>query len=173
MSWPHAPSKQVNHPGAYIITAGTHYKQHFFDSDDKLRLLQEITFGAALETGWELQAWAFFSNHYHLVGLSHAENGVHELTKRIHTRSATKLNQLDQTPKRRVWYRCWDTHLTYEKSYLARLAYVHTNPAKHLEIHPLDYEFCSLGWFEKQADKPFVESVLSFKTDSIIIQDDF
>lgn len=147
MSWPHAPSKQVNHPGAYIITAGTQYKEHFFNSDEKLRLLQQITFDAALETGWELQAWAFFSNHYHLVGLANAPNGIHELTKRIHTRSATRLNQLDQTPKRRVWYRCWDTQLTYEKSYLARLAYVHNNPAKHRNIHRIDYEFCSLAWF--------------------------
>lgn len=172
-SWPHAPSKVVTHPGAYIITSGTHYKQHLFNSDEKLQMLQDTTFEACLETGWELQAWAFFSNHYHLVGLLSNVNGVHELTKRIHSRSATKLNELDGTPGRAVWYRCWDTRLTYEKSYLARLAYVHNNPTKHLGVIPRDYQFCSARWFEDTGERPFVETVLSFKTDSISIRDDF
>jgi len=30
-----------------------------------------------------------------------------------------------------LWYEFWDTHLTFEKSWLARLNYVHQNPVKH------------------------------------------
>ena len=83
------------------------------------------------------------------------------------------MNKLDQTPARKVWYRCFDTHLTFEKSYLARLAYVHHNPFKHLGIPPEDYPFCSAKWFIEEGEKPFVETVLSFKTDSVKVEDDF
>jgi putative transposase len=41
------------------------------------------------------------------------------------------VNGLDQSPERQVWYNYWDTLLTYQSSYLARLNYVHQNAVKH------------------------------------------
>lgn len=83
------------------------------------------------------------------------------------------LNELDDAPGRMVWYRCWDTHITHEKSYLARLAYVHKNPAKHLDVEPENYPFCSAHWFMTLADRSFYETVMSFKVDRVNVIDDF
>jgi hypothetical protein len=60
MPWPHAPSKIVKGPGLVIITAGTYHKEHHFRGNERLAVLQDTLFEAALETGWELQAWALF-----------------------------------------------------------------------------------------------------------------
>jgi putative transposase len=174
-SWPHAPSKLVRGPGMYIVTAGTFEKKHLFDTAEKLDLLQAAMFRAALETGWSLQAWAFFINHYHIVGHApKSRNPVRELTSLVHGRTAFDLNKLDDAAGRKVWYSCWDTKLTYEKSYLARLAYVHKNPVKHGLVRVAShYEWCSAGWFEQNGDQPFVRTVNSFKTDKVKVPDDF
>ncbi len=173
MSWPHAPSKIVKGPGLCIVTAGTYHKEHNFKGEDRLKLLQDTLFEVALETGWELQAWAVFSNHYHLVGISPGDDGVRRLSKFIHARSALHINRLDNQLGRKVWYRCRDTHLTNEKSYLARLAYVHNNPRKHLNVMPENYPYCSMHWFKTKADRAFYETVMSFPYDGVSIEDDF
>ena len=49
----------------------------------------------------------------------------------LHTRTASWVNRLDKTSSRKVWHNFWETKLTYQKSYLARLNYVHQNPVKH------------------------------------------
>ena len=173
MSWPHAPSKIVKGPGLVIVTASTYQKEHHFRGNERLAILQDMLFEAALETGWELQAWALFANHYHLVGINVEQDGIRSLTARLHGRSAQYLNKLEDQPGRKVWYRCRDTHITNEKSYLARLAYVHNNPSKHLEILPENYPFCSMHWFKTNADRAFYETVMSFPYDSVSVEDDF
>ncbi len=173
MSWPHAPSKIVTGPGLYIITAGTYQKRHLFHNQDHLRVVEESLFDVALEVGWELQAWALFSNHYHIVGICNEFDGIRRLTSKFHGRTAQYINKFDETPGRQVWYRCRDTMITNEKSYLARLAYVHNNSRKHLNVMPEDYEFCSMHWFKTKAERPFCETVLSFPYDDISIDDDF
>jgi putative transposase len=168
-SWPHAPSKCVTNPGTYIITAGTLNKEHFFSSDSKLDLLQKHIFESAEAQGWELQAWAIFPNHYHLVGFSpNSQDTVRKLTSRIHTLSARDLNLADRQPGRGVWYRSWDTRITFEKSYLARLAYVHQNAVHHQIVrNPQEYRWCSARWFFLNAVEPFYRSVMEFKVDRV------
>jgi putative transposase len=79
-----------------------------------------------------LEAWAVFSNHYHFVAHNEADSvPLANLIRRLHSRSAVALNKLKNTPGRRVWFNYWDTQLTYQRSYLARLNYVHQNPVKH------------------------------------------
>ncbi len=174
-TWPHAPSKIVKGPGLYIVTAGTYEKQHLFDTDEKLELLQSAMFDIAAAQGWRLEAWAFFTNHYHIVGQApETESPVAELTQRVHGRTSHELNRLDGVKGRKVWFSCWDTRLTYEKSYMARLAYVHNNPVKHGHVTSArDYPWCSAAWFEQQGERPFVESVLSFPTDKVRVVDDY
>jgi putative transposase len=48
----------------------------------------------------------------------------------LHANTARDLNKSDQTEGRQVWYNFWETRLTYERSYLARLNYVHKNAVK-------------------------------------------
>ncbi|MCO5296333.1 MAG: transposase [Fimbriimonadaceae bacterium] len=162
-TWPHAPSKAVGEPGTYIITAATYGKRPLFRAARELDLLLETLLTTADELGWRLQAWAAFANHYHLIGHSPShERAVPELTKRIHGRTAIALNKMHMETGRRVWFRAWDTRITYQTSYLARLAYVHNNPVKHgLVRDPVDYRWCSARWFWLNGDRSFFDTVMN------------
>jgi putative transposase len=172
-SWPHAPVHLLGARGAYIVTGATHLKQHLFRAPDMLSLVQEQLF--ALELEWRLQAWAVFSNHYHFVVLSPEDPGsLRTLIGRLHSLTAREANRRDGIEGRKVWFQFWDTHLGYERSYLARLNYVHQNPVRHgLVPGATAYPWCSAGWSEQQAQPAFVRSVCGFKTDRISVPDDF
>ena len=61
---------------------------------------------------------------------------MRDLLRELHSLTARDLNQMDGAEGRAVWHNFWDTELTFEKSYLARLNYVHQNPVKH-ELVPV------------------------------------
>jgi putative transposase len=92
----------------------------------------------------------------------------------IHTRTAGWVNRLDDTPGRKVWHNFWDTRLTYQKSYLARLNYVHQNAVKHGLVPVANqYPWCSARWFEGVMSPATVHSIYRFKTDALSVSDDF
>lgn len=71
---------------------------------------------------------------------------------------------------RRVWYRNWQTRLTFDRSILARTAYVHFNPIKHgLVKQAEDYPFCSASRLSKHETERFRQ----VKFDQLKIEDDF
>lgn len=158
-----------------MITAATLDQHHLFRGKERLTMLHEILLEVAGELGWDLMAWAVFDNHYHVLGSSpDLDRAPARLCGKVHGLSAIRLNELDDTPGRRVWFRSWDTRITYEKSLLARMNYVSQNPVKHGLVRlAKDYPWCSAAWFEKEGDLPFVQSVLSFKTDRVNVYDEF
>ncbi len=89
--------------------------------------------------GWHLEAWAVFSNHYHFVAHSPpCEHGASSLSRalgQLHEKTAKWINRLDGASGRKVWHNFRETRLTYEKSYLARLNYTHSNAVKHELVH--------------------------------------
>jgi putative transposase len=127
---------------------------------------------------WELEAWAVFSNHYHFVAHSQDNStnarSLSQMLGVIHTRTAGWVNRLDDTPGRKVWHNFWDTRLTYQKSYLARLNYVHQNAVKHGLVPVANqYPWCSARWFEGVMSPATVHSIYRFKTDALSVSDDF
>jgi len=90
-----------------------------------LRVLHRGLLTVARDFGWQLEAWAVFSNHYHFVG--HAPSDAQDAATLsqmlgvLHTKTGGWINRLDGTPGRQVWHNFWDTRLTYQRSYLARL----------------------------------------------------
>jgi len=120
--WPHAPPHRLDTNGVFMITAATLYKEYFFRTPEKLALLENTLLSLAKKYHWRLEAWAVFANHYHFVACG--EEGALELdrmVKQLHDDTARELNRCDQTEGRAVWYNFWDTKLTYQRSYLARL----------------------------------------------------
>jgi len=173
--WPHAPVHRLSEHGTYIVTAGTLYKEHWFAGPERLDLLESALLRIVKESGWQIEAWAVFSNHYHFV--ARAEPDAEDLRlvlKRLHGSTSRDLNQLDGTAGRQVWHNFWDTEPTFEKSYLARLSYVHQNAVKHgLAPVASQYRWCSAAWFERTATRAQVRTIYSFKTDRVSVQDDF
>jgi len=83
-------------------------------------------------------------------------------------------NRMDNLSGRKVWFQYWDTCLTYEKSYYARLNYVMNNPVCHGLVSVASaYKFCSAGWFESAADQGSLNKVKSFQYDQVKVQDEF
>lgn len=158
-----------------MLTAGTYLKQHFFRQADGLSLVQDTLLALADEYGWHLQAWAIFSNHYHFVAISPNDpSNLPQLIRRLHAVTGNKANEMDGTRGRRVWFQYWDTRLTYERSYLARLNYVHQNPVHHGVVTVAQqYPWCSAGWFERAAEKSFYKTVSEVKIDRINVYDEF
>ncbi len=173
--WPHAPIHRVSENGTYIFTAGTLHKQHFFRGDDRLDLLEAKLLELASEYGWQIEAWAVFSNHYHFI--AHANGDAKKLKvmlSHLHSATAAAINELDRERDRQVWHNFWDTELTIETSYLARLHYVHTNAVKHgLAKVANQYRWCSAAWFERTATPAQVKTIYSFGLSRVRVFDDF
>jgi putative transposase len=173
--WPHAPIHRLSEHGTYIVTAGTYHKEHYFRGRERLDSLEGHLLRIVKEFGWQIEAWAVFSNHYHFV--AHALPGAQSLRAALtalHSTTAREANSLDTTPSRKVWHNYWDTELTYEKSYLARLNYVHQNAVKHdMVLVANQYPWCSAAWFERTATAAQVQTIYSFKIDQVRVTDDF
>ena len=73
-----------------------------------------------------------------------------------------------------MWYQFWDTRLTYQHAYLARLNYVHQNPVKHDLVRVAnEYPWGSAAWFERTASPAQVKTVYRMKIDRVKVVDDF
>ncbi len=176
--WPHAPAHHLTETGAFLVTAGTYQKQHLFAGHERLKALHDGLLRYAAKHGWRLEAWAVFPNHYHFVGQAPAgarsAESLSELVADFHQHPAAWINQLDSIPGRKVWHNYWETRLTYEKSYLARLNYVHQNAVKHRVSHIAnEYPWCSASWFELNSTPAQVQTVYGFKIDKVRVLDDF
>jgi putative transposase len=158
-----------------LVTAGTYQKSHAFRGAERLAVLHRGLLAVTAEFGWELEAWAVFSNHYHFIGHSPADpTSISPMLAKLHERTAKWVNGLDGMNGRKVWHNFWETRLTHEKSYLARLNYVHQNAVKHrLTLTANAYPWCSAGWFEKTATSAQVRTIYSFPTDRLKVLDEY
>jgi putative transposase len=173
--WPHAPVHRLADKGAYIVTCGTLHKVHLLDSRERLSLVLDRLLDLAEEFGWRMQAWAVLVNHYHFVALSPDDpSNLETFLAQLHRETARVLNQWDGAPGRQVWFQYWDSRITYERSYFARLNYVHQNPVRHGVVgNAVIYPWCSAGWFERRATRAFQQMVASFPIDRLHVYDDF
>ncbi|MDP8214343.1 MAG: transposase [Candidatus Euphemobacter frigidus] len=173
--WHHSPAHKFIPNTMYMITGATLHKKLLFQGDAKLSLLESELFNAASKYEWEMQSWSFFANHYHFIARAPSDaTTLKKMIQRTHSITARKLNHMDTQPGRRVWFQYWDTCLTYEKSYLARLNYVNNNAVHHGLVPVAEqYRFCSAGWFARKAAPEFRRKVDSCLFDRINVIDDF
>src|SRR6267142_3293961 len=173
--WPHAPIHRIDSDGIYMVTGATLRKVYLFTTAEKLSLLESDLLTLAKQYQWHLEAWSVFFSHYHLIARGQPDaSRLDAFLKHLHSDTARKLNRIDDSAGRQVWYNFWDTKLTFERSYLARLNYVHQNPVKHgLVKVASQYAWCSAAWFERTASPAAVKTIYSFKTDKLKIDDDY
>ncbi|KPV51857.1 hypothetical protein SE17_18860 [Kouleothrix aurantiaca] len=173
--WPHRPPHLFIPNTMYMVTASTIYKQHFFKAADRLVLCCEALLEVTAAYGWELQAWAAFSNHYHFIAQSPEDaSTLKPMIQRLHSQTARAVNRLDGVSGRQVWFQYWDTCLRTDQSYYARLNYVHNNAVKHRLVQAAEqYPYCSAGWFTSNADIALREQVKAATPHSTEPHDDF
>jgi putative transposase len=177
-SWPHAPTHQLSERCTYFVTAATYEKVHRFQGAQRLRVLHRGLLKVATDYGWRLEAWAVFSNHYHFVGHSPGDqpdgSNLGDMLRELHTKTGAWANRLDNRTGDKVWYNYWDTKLTQQRAYLARLNYVHQNAVKHGLVPVANqYPWCSAAWFERTTSPAKVNSIYRFKTDRVNVEDDY
>lgn len=175
---PHAPTHRLADRGTYIVTAGTYRKEHHFRSSARLSVLQRGLLKLANQHRQQIEAWAVFSNHYHFVAHSPPDaTDVRDLStmlSELHEKTATWVNRLDQSPRRKVWHNFWETRLTHQTSYFARLHYVHHYPVRHALVRAANqYPWCSAGWFEQTASPAQVKTIYRFGLERVSVTDDF
>jgi putative transposase len=174
-TFPHSPPHYFISNSFYIVTGSLLYNKHLLIDNKRKLLVCEILFERANHWGWELEAWAVLENHYHFIARA-PDNALtlEILIRQYHSKSAVELNKLDKTLGRKVWHNYWDTCITHETSYYARLHYVHLNPVKHgLTGNAEDYPFCSYRWFLEKAADDFRDTVMNQPIDRVNIFDDF
>jgi len=153
-SWPHAPEHRLCVRGTYFVTASTYLHAHHFAGKTRLAVLHRGLLKVAADFGWQLEAWAVFSNHYHFVGHSPADKDTAKNLSRmlglLHEKTAKWINQLDSAPARKVWHNYCET----------RLNYTHQNPVKHGLVPVANqYPWCSARWFERTATPAQIKTI--------------
>ncbi len=174
-TWHHAPLHVLMERGVYMVTAGTYQKEHFFAGEQRLQILHDQLHAILAEHGWELQAWAVMANHYHFIATSPEDAGtLKRALSKLHTLTARQVNRLDGVSGRKVWHQYWDTRLSFERSYLARLNYVNQNPVRHRIVTSASaYRWCSAAKFEAEAESGFRKTVSAMPIDQLEVNDDF
>jgi len=171
--WPHSPVHRFDEGGTYIVTGATLHKQLLFRDARRLDLLHDSILSLSSTFSIELQSWSVFSNHYHLVAECPSES-LGRFVRRLHSATACALNALDGERGRRVWFQCWDTAITNERSWLARMRYVIENPVRHGLVRVATaYPWCSASWFERTARSSLYETVMRFPIDRVSVVDQF
>ena len=173
--WPHAPAHHLGPAGTFMVTCGTYQKEHVLHTPERLAFAERLLLDLVAEHGWEMQAWAVLSNHYHFAAHSPQDSSsLRTLLSRHHSLTAREFNKADQTAGRRVWYDYFETRITFQRSYLARLNYVHQNAVHHgLVCNAVAYPWCSAAWFEARATQSFRSTVESFKLDKVRVEDEY
>ncbi len=169
----HAPLHGLDEAGTFIVTASTYHHHPYFEPPDLRTLLRDELLGTADLYGWCLVAWAVMPDHYHFVGACKARPvNLPAFIGRLHSLTARAVNERDGCPERRVWSQYWDTRITSQRSYLARLAYVNRNPVKHglVEVAS-EYPWCSAAWFRDNAPPSLFRVVSQFKVDRVSVRE--
>ena len=173
--YPHNPPHYFVPNAMYMVTGAILHNQDLLNENIKKGFVLKTMMERAQLLGWNLEAWAILNNHYHFIAQAPENAGtLSKLIRQIHSITAIQLNEWDKTSGRQVWFNYWDSCLTYEKSYLARLHYVHVNPVKHgLTEHAINYPYCSYRWFVEQGDDELKKQVFNQPIDQLNIFDDF
>ena len=158
-----------------MVTACTHAQFPHLANNERRDWFLKHLLATVDEFHWSLKAWAVMANHYHLLAASPEDPAtLRRLVSKLHMTTSRQLNAWDGQARRKVWFQCWDSHITFARSSLARLNYVNNNPRHHgIVADARQYRWCSAAWFEANAPVAFVATVNAFKTDVLNVPDEF
>ena len=102
------------------------------------------------------------------------EGNLGHLIKELHSKLGLRLNLLDGTKGRKVMHQFWDSCISYDNSYYARMNYVMNNPVKHgLVEDARHYPFCSASWFQDHNPSHVRRKFASYAYDNVNVPDEY
>lgn len=159
--YPHAPA-HLFVPGAKYWVTGSAYKHRKFfrAAETKWEMLRILNLGCQ-KFGWQLEDWVILDDHYHLM-LQASDDGrktIADVMNNFHKFSSMwiRKNYPEFKKEKRIFCNYWDTCITYERSYYARLNYLYHNPVKH-------------GYVEKAEDYPFGSYYARMKIERLYLE---
>jgi putative transposase len=173
----HNPPHLFKKNSKYFVTSSIYNSIKLIKSYEAKNKLLSYIIKSVEHFNWKLEDWVILDNHYHLM-LEVLENPVdlRKIFGNIHKFSALwiKKNVKHAKNTSKIWHNYWDTCITYERSYFARLNYIWYNPVKHGYVEkPEDWEFGSYRQrFEKE--KEYLHRVnKDYPCDKVKIEDCF
>ncbi len=173
----HNPPHLFSTNSKYFITGATYEKNMWLKSNEaKERLLKSIIIGFD-KHGWTLEDWVILDNHYHLLcDAPDDSSNLPTMIQEIHKFVALwiKKNVTESKDAEKIMYNYWDTCITLEASYFARLNYIWNNPVKHGYTNNAE-EWVYGSYFEKvKKDKEVLEKIIiKYPCDKVKVKDDF
>lgn len=182
----------------YFLTARCYNKINYFLGREKIIL--EILNNLIKESGFSLYAFAIMQNHYHLLlklgckdGLlsvtpkddpeswndkkqSVNKNKISYLARRLNSLIAKKLNEIDDTKARSIFYQYWDWCIRSENDFFKIFNYIHQNPIKHGLVRNFEelekFDFCSYKyWLEKKGKDFLFDCFYYYPANDLDIED--
>jgi REP element-mobilizing transposase RayT len=123
-----ARALRVQVPGCYHVVSRGNNRQEIFDDILRTVFLFELDVIAGA-FGWDVYAWAFMSNHLHLVIEIHEPNlatGMHRLNTWLARASNARFGRINHC----VGDRYWSTLIESERQLYASIRYTLWNPAR-------------------------------------------
>jgi putative transposase len=172
----HTPPHLYRAGAKYFITASLYEKKRILDESVKEKLLFSLS-TSCRRYGWQLEDWVILDNHYHIMVNAPEKSGnIAEFIAEYHKFTAlfVKKNIPASATWPKVFNNYWDTCITYEKSYYARLNYLYNNPVKHRYVqNAQDYRWGSFP-IRYNLERAYVEKLAQeFPCDALNIHDDF
>lgn len=95
------------------------------------------------------------------------------MLQKLHSLTTKELNLRENKPGRtRLWQNYRETHLTFQRRYLARLNYVHQNAVHHRLVKvSSEWKWCSAKRFKNSVTSAWLKTIESFKYDEIATED--
>ena len=173
----HNPPHLFRSNAKYFITGATYEKKYFLITNKaKARVFKSLYKGFN-SLGWTLEDWVILHNHYHLMAnapenaetLSAIIRDIHKFTAMWLKKNIPKTKSVEK-----IWWNYWDTCITYEKSYFARLNYIWFNPVKHKLVEKAeDWKFGSY-YYRYRKEKEYLKKLKKkYPFDKVKVKDDF
>ena len=160
----------------YFITSSTLGRYAYLKTDNaKIAILQYLT--KSLESfGWKLEDWVVLDNHLHFMVTAPKDSKT--LPKVINNFYRFSANWLTNNNIRKIkskyFHNYWDTCITYENSYYARLNYIWFNPVKHGYVeYPEEWKFGSYFYRYKNEMQEMKTQREKYPFNQIKIEDSF
>lgn len=173
-------------------------------SEEAKKIFLKYFFKSFKNYNWKIEDWVVLDDHYHLMAeapqdaetISQVINNLHRfasgalnkfLNKRYNgdlectdcvSAELRKVNRKKKSTQsinsKKKFHNYWDTCITYERSYFARLHYIWYNPVKHGYVDdPKNWKFGSYYCRFKENEDEIDEIIDQYPCDQVKVYDDF